>query len=127
MVCSEVPHSQAVSPVSAYSPIYSVGFTCGPYPCGGLLRDFHSFHSDLWPDANCSGLAALNRCCYAIRCSSHNVALLFEEAVTVAGLHEISSSLISGGLELVGGYDRDGKCHQLASCVQSCGLLELRT
>ena len=34
------------------------------------------------------------------------LALLFEEAVTVAGLHEGSSSLISGGLGLVGGYDR---------------------
>ena len=51
------------------------------------------------------------------------LALLFEEAVTVAGLHEGSSSLISGGLGLVGGYDRDGECHQLASCVQSCWLL----
>ena len=51
------------------------------------------------------------------------LALLFEEAVTVAGLHERSSSLISGGLGLVGGYDRDGECHQLASCVQSCWLL----
>ena len=38
-------------------------------------------------------------------------ALLFEEAVTVAGLHEGSSSSISGGLGLVGGYDRDGECH----------------
>ena len=36
------------------------------------------------------------------------LALLFEEAVTVAGLHEGSSSLISGDLGLVGGYDRDG-------------------
>ena len=59
------------------------------------------------------------------------LALLFEEVVTVAGLHEGSSSLISGGLGLVGGYDRDGECHQLASCVQSgwlpilicCGML----
>ena len=36
MVCSEVPHSQAVSAVSAYSPIYSCWFCCGPapYPCG---------------------------------------------------------------------------------------------
>ena len=50
------------------------------------------------------------------------LALLFEEVVTVAGLHEGSSSLISGGLGLVGGYDRDGECHQLASCVQSCWL-----
>ena len=50
------------------------------------------------------------------------LALLFEEAVTVAGLHEGSSSLISGGLGLVGGSDRDGECHQLASCVQSCWL-----
>ena len=50
------------------------------------------------------------------------LALLFEEAVTVAGLHEGSSSLISGGLGLIGGYDRDGECHQLATCVQSCWL-----
>ena len=51
------------------------------------------------------------------------LAVLLEEAVKVTGLHEGSSSSISGGLGLVGGYDRDGEYHQLASCVQSCWLL----
>ena len=54
------------------------------------------------------------------------LALLSEEAVTVAGLHEGSSSLISAGLGLVGGYDRDDECHQLADDTDDDGILPLR-
>ena len=74
MVCSEVPHSQAVSAVSAYSPIYSSWFLLRPIPVRSLLRDFHSFH---WPGASCSpvGIGSFARCCLAIRCSSHNASL----------------------------------------------------
>ena len=48
-----------------------------PIPVRSLLRDFHSFHSDLWPGANCSlvGIGSFARCCFADRCSSHNVSL----------------------------------------------------
>ena len=72
-----------------------------PIPVRSLLRDFHSFHSDLWPGANCSlvGIGSFARC---LLCRSFvppiMLALLFEEVVTVAGLHEGSSSLISGRL-----------------------------
>ena len=107
-----------------HSPIYSCWFCCGPIPVRSLLRDFHSFHSDLWPGANCSlvGLAALLGVALQIVVPPIMLALLFEEVVTVAGLHEGSSSLISGGLGLVGGYDRDGECHQLASWWHSPSL-----
>ena len=69
------------------------------------------------------GLAALLGVALQFVVPPTMLALLLEEAVTVAGLHEGSSSSISGGLGLVDGYDRDGECHQLASCVQSCWLL----
>ena len=96
-----------------------------PIPVRSLLRDFHSFHSDLWPGANCS-LVGIGQLWLGVALQivvpPIMLALLFEEVVTVAGLYEGSSSLISGGLGLVGGYDRDGECHQLASCVQSCWL-----
>ena len=42
--------------------------------------------------------------------------------MTVARLHEGSSSSISGGLGLVGGYDRDGECPQL-NCLLCSVLL----
>ena len=61
-----------------------------------LLKDFHSFHSDVWPSANCSlvGMAALLGVALQFVVPPTMLALLFEEAVTVAGLHEGSSSLI---------------------------------
>ena len=46
-------------------------------PMRSLLRDFHNFHSNLWPGASCSpvGIGSFARCCFAIRCSSHNASL----------------------------------------------------
>ena len=49
--------------------------------------------------------------------------------MTVAGLYEGNSSSISGGLGLVGGFDRDGECPQLNNCLLRSVLLatDLRT
>ena len=60
-----------------HSPIYSSWFLLRPIPVRSLLRDFHSFHSDSWRGANCSlvGIGSFARCCFAIRCSSHNASL----------------------------------------------------
>ena len=76
MVCSEVPHSQAVSAISAQPHLLKL-VLLRPIPVRGLLRDFHSFHSDLWPGASCSlvGIGSFARCCIAIRRSSHNASL----------------------------------------------------
>ena len=52
------------------------------------------------------GLAALLGVALQFVVPPTMLALLLEEAVTVAGLHEGSSSSISGGLGLVGGCDR---------------------
>ena len=119
MVCSEVPHSQAVSAVGIAT-FTHVGFL-RPIPVRSLLRDFHSFHSDLWPGANCSlvGIGSARCSIFADRCSSHNVTLLFEEVVTVA-LHEGSSSLIS--LRLGAAWWFTGwRVSKLASCVSPAG------
>ena len=124
MVCSEVPHSQAISAVSASSPIYSSWFCCGPYPCGVCWGTSTASTQIYGQVLICSlvGIGSFATVGVALQfvVPPTMLALLFEEAVTVAGLHGGSSSLISGGLGLVGGYDRDGECHQLASCVQSC-------
>ena len=60
-----------------HSPIYSSWFCLRPIPVRSLLRDFHSFHSDLCPGASCSlvGIGSFARCCFAICCSSHNASL----------------------------------------------------
>ena len=60
-----------------HSPIYSCWFCCGPYPCGVCWGISTASTSDLWPGANCSlvGIGSFARCCFADRCSSHNVSL----------------------------------------------------
>ena len=116
MVCSEVPHSQAVSAVSASSPIYSSWFCCGHTRAESVQGAFIQIYVQVSMDLNV-GLAALLGVALQFVVPPTMLALLLEEAVTVAGLHEGSSSSISGSLGLVGGYNRDGECHQLASCV----------
>ena len=39
-----------------------------PIPVRSLLRDFQSFHSNLWPGASCSlfAIGSYTRCCFAI-------------------------------------------------------------
>ena len=89
MVCSEVPHSQAVYLLHQHSPIYSSWFCCGPYPCGvcwGTSTASTQIYGQVLV-VHWLGLAALQ---FVVPPTM--LALLFEEAVTVAGLHEGSSS-----------------------------------
>ena len=72
----------------------------------------------------------LSRCCFAIRCSSHNVSLaVWGGCDSSCDFSEGWSSLISG--ELGPGwcrYDRDGQWHQNASLLRSVLLAtDLRT
>ena len=107
------------------APFTQVGFCCGQYPCGvcwGTSTASTQIYGQVLV-VHWLGLAALLDVALQCVVPPTMLALLFEEAETVAGLHEWISSSISGGLGLVGGYDKDGERHHLASCVQSCWLL----
>ena len=59
-----------------HSPIYSCWFCCG-HTRAESVEGFPQLPLRLWPGANCSlvGIGSFARCCFADRCSSHNVSL----------------------------------------------------
>ena len=93
-----------------------------PFTQVGFAAAHTRAESVLWPGASCSSVG-IGSFALQFVVPPTMLALLLEEAGTVAGLYEGSSSSISGSSGLVGGYDRDGECHQLASCIRSCWLL----